>query len=69
MSGVQYNIFISCFTMAGCLVSHVFAASVLAGVAGMALACVIILMKTGGPAHPLNAALRRGRALFSRLYS
>ncbi|MEZ0259526.1 MAG: hypothetical protein ACAH80_00860 [Alphaproteobacteria bacterium] len=42
MSAFQYNIFISCSTMAGCIASKPFAAAVLAGsVAAFAIAAAI----------------------------
>lgn len=65
-TSLQYNIFVSAFTLVGCAVSPSFAAAVLAGVAGVALACVIVLAKTGGPSHPLNMAFEKGRSFLSR---
>lgn len=60
------NIILTIIFVLGCMVSPEFAASVVAGAIGMFAACMYMFYKFGGPAHPVNVAIRRSRELLSR---
>ncbi len=60
------NIILTMLFMISCMVSPEFAASVVAGAIGMFAACAYVMVKNGGPSHPVQAALRQGRALLNR---
>ncbi len=60
------NIILTMLFMISCMVSPEFAASVVAGAIGMFAACAYVMVKNGGPTHPVQVALRQGRALLNR---
>ena len=65
-ASIKAHIFFSIMLTAACLVSKVFAASVVAGSVGMFIACAVVLVKQGGPMHPVLVLLRESRALLLR---
>lgn len=60
------NIILTILFMVSCMISPEFAASVVAGAIGMFAACAYVMVKNGGPTHPVNLAIRRSRAIFAR---
>jgi hypothetical protein len=60
------NIILTILFMVSCMVSPEFAASVVAGAIGMFAACAYVIVKNGGPSHPVNVAINRSRAVFQK---
>lgn len=62
-ASLKLNALFSGFIMTGCVCSPEFAASVVAGAVGTAVAALVIFGIHGGPNHPVQMVLRKGREL------
>ena len=64
-ASLKLNAMLSGLIMTGCVCSPEFAASVVAGAVGTAVAALVIFGIHGGPNHPVQLVLRKGRSLLS----
>ncbi len=62
-ASLKLNALLSGFIMTGCVCSPEFAASVVAGAVGTAVAALIVFGLHGGPGHPVQVVLRKGREM------
>jgi len=63
-ASMKINAVFTGLIMTGCACSPEFAASVIAGALGTAVAAAVIFGIHGGPDHPVQIVLRKSRQLF-----
>lgn len=64
-ASMKINAILTGLIMTGCACSPEFAAALVAGSLGAAIAAAVIFGIHGGPDHPVQIVMRKGRELFT----